>query len=124
MSEKKVKSKIRKSRVSDAQLTEALEKSGGIMAAAARAVGLDRSTVHHRINSDEKLKAVWEDIREVNLDLVEGKLRQAIQNGELAAIFFYLKCQGKRRGWIERHEYDASINVRTLPPIDDEGWLG
>lgn len=124
MSEKKVKSKIRKSRVSDAQLVEALEKSGGIMAAAARAVGLDRSTVHHRINSDEKLKAVWEDIREVNLDLVEGKLRQAIQNGELAAIFFYLKCQGKRRGWIERHEYDASINVRTLPPIDDEGWLG
>lgn len=124
MSEKKVKSKIRKSRVSDAQLVEALEKSGGIMAAAARAVGLDRSTVHHRINSDEKLKAVWEDIREVTLDLVEGKLRQSIQNGELAAIFFYLKCQGKRRGWIERHEYDASINVRTLPPIDDEGWLG
>ena len=124
MAEKKVKSKIRKSRVSDEQLIEALEKSGGIMAAAARAVGLDRSTVHHRINSDEKLKAVWEDIREVNLDLVEGKLRQAIQNGELAAIFFYLKCQGKRRGWIERHEYDASINVRTLPPIDDDGWLG
>jgi hypothetical protein len=124
MAEKKVKSKIRKSRVSDEQLIEALEKSGGIMAAAARAVGLDRSTVHHRVNASPKLKAVWENVREINLDAVESKLNQAIQAGELAAIFFYLKCQGKRRGWVERQEFDANLNVRPLPPIEDDGWLG
>lgn len=118
------KDKTRKPRHSDAQVIAALQASAGVMAHAARKLGIGRSMMFRRVHENEKIKAAWEEAKETNIDLAETKLMQAIQNGELPAIFFFLKCQGKHRGYVERKEYDANVNVRALPPIEDDGWLG
>lgn len=118
------KDKTRKPRHTDAQVIAALQASAGVMAHAARKLGIGRSMMFRRVHENEKIKAAWEEAKETNIDLAESKLMQAVQNGELPAIFFYLKCQAKHRGYIEKKEYDANLNVRPLPPIEDDGWLG
>ena len=48
------------------------------------------------------LKEVLSDAREDALDLAESKLMEAIRNGNLTAIIFFLKTRGKSRGYSER----------------------
>lgn len=119
------KPKTRKPRHTDAQVVAALQQSGGIMAHAARKLGLDRSTLHKRIHENQNLKDALDEAKETNLDVAETKLMQAINKGELAAVFFYLKTQGKRRGYIERHEFDhidvpAPIEI-AIQVVDEDG---
>ena len=119
------KDKTRKPRHTDAQVVAALQQSGGIMAHAARKLGLDRSTLHQRIHENQHLKDALDEAKETNLDVAETKLMQAINKGELAAVFFYLKTQGKRRGYIERHEFDhidvpAPIEI-AIQVVDEDG---
>ena len=121
------KSKIRKPRHTDAQVITALQQSGGIMAHAARKLGLERSTLHKRIHENPKLMESLEAAKERNLDLAESKLMQAINDRELTAIIFYLKTQGKRRGYIERHEFDhidmpAPIEI-SIQVVDEDGLV-
>ena len=100
------KDKTRKPRHTDAQVIAALQASAGVMAHAARKLGISRSMMFRRVHDNEKVKAAWEEAKETNIDLAESKLMQAIQEGELPAIFFYLKCQGKGRGYVERQEHE------------------
>ena len=119
------KDKTRKPRHTDAQVVAALQQSGGIMAHAARKLGLDRSTLHTRIHNNQSLMDAMAEAKETNLDVAETKLMQAINKGELAAVFFYLKTQGKKRGYIERHEFDhidvpAPIEI-AIQVVDEDG---
>lgn len=119
------KDKTRKPRHTDAQVIAALQQSGGIMAHAARKLGIDRSTLHTRIHKSPVLMGALDEAKETNLDVAESKLMKAVNDGELAAIFFYLKTQGKRRGYIERHEFDhidvpAPIEI-AIQVVDEDG---
>ena len=121
------KDKTRKPRHTDAQVVAALQQSGGIMAHAARKLGLDRSTLHTRIHNSQSLMDAMVEAKETNLDVAETKLMKAVNDGELAAIFFYLKTQGKRRGYIERHEFDhidvpAPIEI-AIQVVDEDGRI-
>lgn len=51
-----------------------------------------------------------DDVKAKYLDLAENKLLQKINDGDLGAICFYLKCQGKHRGYIERQQIDTTIS--------------
>jgi len=102
-------------------MLKALEKSRGIVTVAAESAGIDR-TVHYKwLKDDPDYKAAVDDIADLALDFVEGKLLQKIEGvlvqqetkdgpvvyeqppSDTAAIF-YLKCKGKKRGYIERTE--------------------
>lgn len=119
------KDKTRKPRHTDAQVIAALQAAGGIMAVAARKLGMSRSNLHARIHGSESLMEAWTETMESNLDLAESKLLGAINSGELAAVFFFLKCRGKKRGYVERHEFDytetpapIAINIQV---VDEDG---
>ena len=45
---------------------------------------------------------------EIRLDYAEKKLFERINEGSDACLIFFLKCQGKRRGYIERTEVFTS----------------
>jgi hypothetical protein len=93
-------------KITNNKLIEALEKTGGYVSQAAKMLKVTPAAIYHRIDNNPEVKQVWTDIKDMKLDLAESKVIRAINNNEAWAICFYLKCQGKHRGWIERHIHE------------------
>ena len=69
------------------------------------------SKVTNYIDRHSELREVEKEALESTLDLAEAKLIENIENGKEASIFFYLKCRGKGRGYVEK---DRVITLETL----------
>lgn len=95
------------------QLIEAMKKSLGIVTTACKAVGVERTTYYDYYNKDEKFRKEIDDISNMALDFGESALLKQIKEGSVAAIIFYLKCKGKKRGYVERQEIDHSGKIDT-----------
>jgi len=91
-------------RVTNADVEQHIEPTKGNVAAIARALGTSRGTVWNRIQSSPALQALLADARETMLDNAESSLYRAVLNGEAWAVCFFLKTQGKGRGYVERQE--------------------
>ena len=90
------------------QMIDALAESMGMISPAARKLGCSRDTIRRYLAEDAEIAQAIADEREATTDLAENKLRDAIIRGEAWAICFYLKCQGKSRGYVERAELTGS----------------
>jgi len=93
-------------------MLDALKKSLSSIAPAAEAVGIDRSTHYKWVESDPEYKAAYEDIKERRIDYVETQLHKLIQEGNTAAIIFFLKTIGKKRGYVESQEINVTENIK------------
>ena len=49
--------------------------------------------------------------RVIAIDLAESKLYEMIKSGDKIAIIFFLNCQGKARGYVERQELTGKEGV-------------
>lgn len=88
-------------------MIEALQESNGVVTTAIQSVKMNRSTFYKWMNEDEEFKKEVDDIRESALDYVESKMFERITNGSDTMIIFFLKTQGKKRGYIERSQLDV-----------------
>lgn len=79
------------------------------------AVKISRQAIHKRILRSPELRAVTEDLEETKLDLAEKYLFDLMKGGNLGAICFYLKCKGKKRGYIERQEFTGADGDPLAP---------
>ena len=86
------------------EIEKALSVSRGLKGPAAKSLGVTWQAVHNRVKKSERLQKHLQQLREDSLDYVEGKLFQNIDEGNTSSIIFYLKCQGKARGYVERVE--------------------
>ena len=86
------------------QVAAALKKTSGIVSMAARTLGCERGTVYDYIKKYPEVQTAFDESREVMLDLAESKLFQAVNDKAGWAICFFLKTQGKSRGYSERRE--------------------
>jgi hypothetical protein len=86
------------------RIEEQLAVKRGNVAATARALGVHRTTIHRRIQKSPVLQAALEEARETMLDNAERQLYDEALDGNTAALIFFLKTQGKSRGYTERHE--------------------
>lgn len=86
------------------QIAHALRQAGGMRAHAAKLLRCSPSTVTNYVERHPELEIVEDDIKNATLDLAESQLIRKIRAGEAWAICFYLKTQGKKRGYIERTE--------------------
>jgi hypothetical protein len=109
------KKKERKdAKVTNREIADALAKTRGIISAAAallskeKGTSISRSAVSQRIKKHETLQRSHDEAVETTLDFAEGKLFQAIADGDMTAIIFYLKCKGKKRGYVERQALELS----------------
>jgi hypothetical protein len=78
---------------------EALKKCFGNMAAAARMLGVERTTIFRFVKKHPELNQCLETVRETMLDNAVSSLQKAVIDGESWAVCFYLKTQGKSRGF-------------------------
>lgn len=100
------------------RVEQAIKGSGGLIATVAKKLGCKWETANGYIKKYE-LQNLIEDERETMLDLAESKLLSNIQKGDNASIFFYLKTQGKKRGYIERSEVTGKDGSSLLPSIEE-----
>jgi AcrR family transcriptional regulator len=112
-----------KKRFTDKDIIDSLEASGGLVAEASKLLGLSRRNFYYRFKKKpEKWQQVREDIANRNLDIAESKLMENIKQGKEASIFFYLKCKGKGRGYVEKQEIDMthSLDARSRTEITSD----
>lgn len=100
-----------KQRYSFEVVKEALIKAKGFISRAAEHIGCDQSTVRNYIKRYPKLDDVIKEQRETLLDFAESKLISAIDEGNLTAIIFFLKTQGRSRGYYEKIETNTSFSI-------------
>ena len=84
------------------QIETALRSSGGFVSQTAKKLNVTSEAIYQRIWKSEYLKKVKNEIDESYLDLAESKLLKKINDEDLGALCFYLKCKGKGRGYVEK----------------------
>lgn len=80
----------------------ALANRDGNIKSACEITGVDRKTFNTWMQEDPKFVESVEVVAEEILDNAEQVLQDAINSGNLTATIFFLKCKGKKRGYIER----------------------
>ena len=89
---------------------EALEANLGIVTKAAAVVGMSRDIHYYWMKHDPEYKMAVENVEDMVLDFAESKLHGLINSNDTAAIIFYMKTKGKKRGYIERQELTGADN--------------
>lgn len=82
-------------------MLQALEKTLGIVASAAKMTGIHRATHYTWMEADEEYSECVKALGDVALDFAEEHLHGLIKEKNPAATIFYLKTKGKKRGYIE-----------------------
>jgi len=110
----------------DAML-QALTSTLGNVTEAAEKIGIARKTHYEWLKDDAEYKAAVDSLKNVALDFAESQLKKLMEGAErqalthdgkvvtikdapnTSAVIFYLKTQGKQRGYIERQELSTEI---------------
>ena len=88
------------------QVEKAIKESKGFLSIAAEKLGCTYQTVSNYINRHSTLRDVMDAINERHVDLSENKLISQINEGNITAIIFHLRCKGKKRGYVEKSEVE------------------
>lgn len=123
------------------QFTHVANACGGILSDIAANFGVARQSVYNWCEEDSRFKQALKDSRERFVDLAESNLRKLVagvpaiekdENGEKrfagwierpseTAIIFTLKTRGKKRGYVERQEVEADVNLKGSISIKE--WV-
>jgi hypothetical protein len=90
-------------------IVDAMIQSLGNVSEVCNKLNISRTTFYNYYNNDIEFKEQIDDIKNIALDFVESKLIGKIKDGDIVAILFYLKTQGKKRGYVERVENEITI---------------
>ena len=111
-----------------AQVVEALKATQGLSALAAEKLGCTAQTIYNYAERYASVRDVLAHQREKRLDIAEGQLWRLVQDGNLGAIIFFLKTQGRGRGFTERHEVTGAdgkpleVVVKGYRTVSPDEW--
>lgn len=97
----------RKKQPTNAEIEDALRKTRGMLALAAKSLGIHRGTLWSRLKKSPELRAVAEEEADVVLDIAESHLVSAVVGGDMDQVRFYLRTKGRARGYGDRLEIKA-----------------
>jgi len=106
-----------------AQVIQAIRDTKGLLSLAAQRLGCDWQTARNYTLRHAEVAAALKEERDAMTDVAELALFNCIQKGEAWAVCFYLKCQGKERGYVERHEIEHTVVEREAKRLADEFGL-
>ena len=90
------------------------EKTLGVLTPAAKAAGVNPSTVWRWKQEYPEFAKRCEEIEEVAVDFVETKLYNLINEGSEACTIFYMKTKGRKRGYAEKQQLDVNAEVKGV----------
>lgn len=97
----------------ESMVIEALESHGGLITHAARSLKCSYKVLRRYIDKNATVQKALDAIKLANVERAERKLRDLVEAGNLGAICFTLKCQGRERGWVE----NVDVNLPTVPIV-------
>ena len=104
------------------KLLKALQETQGLIYHACKKAGnISRSTYYRYMREDEEFAQAVEDIKEAQIDYVEGQLIKNISDGRETSIIFYLKSKARDRGYAEKVDITSggkSLTDLTIQVID------
>jgi len=101
-------------KITTEQVKNALIECHGLAYAAARQLKVAPSTIFRRVQKSPELGEFIRECHETRLDEAEGQLMAAVRRGEAWAVCFFLKTQGRHRGYSERLEVAPTIVRREI----------
>lgn len=99
---------------------EALEANYGIVQQAANKTGMHRSSHYRWMEQDPEYAEKVRELKNVALDFAEHQLLVRIQEKSDTALIFYLKTQGKSRGYVERQEVVGTVRTHRAIEMSAE----
>jgi hypothetical protein len=112
-----LKGKARK-RYTLEQVRAALEKTHGMVSAAAEIMQCDRDTIYAYLNKYPELKESRNKFIAQLIERAEFQIAKKVQEGDNTACIFVLKTQGKRNGWVERMELTGAEGKELIRTIN------
>ena len=97
----------------------AIRKRRGKLYLAAADLGITRQALWGYTRRWPEVREAVAEAKGKMLDVAEDKLFKAIDRGQAWAICFFLKTQGKRRGYVERTEQKLSGDPKA--PVLQQG---
>jgi len=93
-------------------IKDLLPKCNGNLSRIAESMGTTRGTVRRRIDNDEELKSLLEDVRERRIDLLEDTCFQdAVEGRDTGLRCFLLKTQARHRGYDQDDNKNAAKDI-------------
>ena len=93
------------------RIIKAVKESKGLLTVAAARAGIGYRTILRYSNEFPTVKKAVIEAKEELIDLTESKLYNAIEEGNMTAIIFFLKTQAKDRGYIEKSEIAGEVKT-------------
>ena len=97
-----------------------IDEMMGNVSMVARTLNVSRTTLYNYINSHSTVKQALSESREKMIDNVESKLYSKALDGDTTSMIFFLKTQGKHRGYVERQEVTGADGGAVMVKWDDE----
>lgn len=95
-----------------------IESNKGNVSAVARNFGVSRRTILRFADEHPTVRAALDDARQAMLDNAESVLYSKVLQGSTAELIFFLKTQGRERGYIERSELD--VRTKDVSKLSDD----
>lgn len=92
-------------------MIQALELNLGNVSLACKAMGIARVTHYQWMKDDKEYRKAVKDMENAALDFAESSLLKQIAKGNPLATIFFLKCKGKKRGYIEQNQLEIRGNM-------------
>ena len=105
----------------EALMLKAIKNSQAIIQTIAKRLDCGWHTAQKYINEWESTKEAYINEEQINLDLCESKLIQAINENDLQSAKWYLAKKGKLRGYGDSMELDHKGEIEyivKMPEID------
>lgn len=110
-------------KLSAEKLIPLIEELNGNLSMVSRKLGVARNTVYRFISDKPTIQQALSDAREKMIDNVESKLYSKALDGDTTAMIFFLKTQGKSRGYVERQEVTGANGGKVqIEYVND--WRG
>lgn len=99
----------------------ALEATGGLIAPAARRLGVSRQTVYRATQTYPTVKQALDDAREALLDVAEDNIFRAASEGDVPTSKWLLERLGRDRGYVLRVENETlSFSASEVSKMSDD----
>lgn len=99
------------------QFLKAYPKKACNISRTCESLGMKRTTYYHWRKTDADFAHECEMAEESLIDLAETQLFRNIREGKETSLIFFLKCKAKKRGYIEKQEFEHSGKIDTVVNI-------